>query len=133
MKITLQLKYTRRFTGIDKNNRPYDFVSIPAETEDGKRTEVSLTPVEYAGIAGGIGVLDKIAFADAKVEPRKDGAVDRNGNVRTIATVDWTQAQVARAPFASKMPTLDELAKMANDRALAGATADNDANHQQDL
>lgn len=120
MNITLSLKHTRRVTGANDKG-PYDFITIPAKTEDGKWAEVSVTPVEYAGIQQGIGVLDKVSFKNAVVEPRKDGTVDRNGNARLVAVVDWAGAEIVKAPFPSKMPTLVELAEMAEARANATA------------
>lgn len=120
MNITLSLKHTRRVIGANDNGA-FDFITIPAKTEDGKWAEVSLTPVEYAGIQQGVGVLDRIEFPSATVEPRKDGARNRNGEVRLVATVDWADAKVTKAPFPSKMPTLDELGAMAETRAKATA------------
>lgn len=120
MNIILSLKHTRRVTGVNKQG-PYDFISIPAKTDDGKWAELSLTPAEYDGIAGSIGVLDKVSFPNATVEPRKDGSVDRNGNPRLVATVDWTDADIKRSPFKSSMPTLDTLTRIATERAQATA------------
>lgn len=121
--ITLALKYTRRFVGVNEQGA-YDFISIPAKTGDGKWAEVSLTPTEYDGIAGSIGVLDRISFPNAVIEPRKDGSVDRNGNPRLVATVDWAEAEVKRAPFKSTMPSLDTLGRLAADRVAAAAKAE---------
>lgn len=132
MNITLSLRHTRRVTGTNDQG-PYDFISIPAKTEDGKWAEVSLTPVEYAGIQQGVGVLDKVEFPNAAVEPRKDGAKDRNGNVRLVATVDWADAKVTKAPFPSKMPTLDELTRIAEERARAAAAKELGAPQEGDI
>lgn len=117
MNITLSLKYTRRVTGINKQG-PYDFISIPARTDDGKWAELTMTPLEYDGVTGSFGVLDEVSFSNAVIEPRKDGALDRNGNPRLIVSkFNWKDANIERSPLKSTMPSLETLTRFASERA----------------
>lgn len=121
MKITLNGTKVRAFKGVDKNNRPYQFIVVGGHTEGGKTARaVFNNKFLYEVIAkAATSILDNVEVAADRV--REHSFTGRDGHpVSIVETVDPTPTELVKTQFPATLPWPDWETLM----EVAGASTD---------
>lgn len=126
MKITLNGTKVRAYKGVDKNNRPYQFIVVGGSCEDGKTARAVFNNRGlYSAIAkSGISTLDTVEVVASTTREHKFTGRD-GSTVSIIETVDPLPTGVERSAFPTteKWPEWGDLMKAASASKSTDATA----------
>ena len=124
MKITLNGTKVRAFKGVDKNNRPYQFIVVGGRTEEDGKTARAVFNNEglYEAIASEATILDTVEVES--LVTRDHTFIGRDGKtVTVIEATDPTPVGLTKSQFPTtkKWPDWDTLMEV------AGASTDTPA------
>lgn len=107
MKITLNGTKVRAFKGVDKNNRPYQFIVVGGSCEDGGAARAVFNNRGlYSAIASEATILDTVEVAADRVRERT--FTGRDGKtVTTVEVTDPMPTGIERSTFPTKYPWPD--------------------------